>query len=345
VKGDLHVLEPGIAVLVIVEAAVMALRSPRVVATRRMRAAGIDAFGGQVRMLELEAPASPAPDEVVISVHAAGVGNWDEFVRVGEWDVGRQPPLALGVEAAGVVAAVGEDVTSLAPGEEVLTHPLPLRHQGAWAPWLLAPAALVARKPAVVAWEAAAAFPVPALTADQALTAAAPAPDGQWVLMHGAGGVTGGLVVQLAVARGATVVATAGPSSAARVRGWGAHLVLDYHDPKWPARVRDASPGGRGVGAAVNAAPGGAAAALQTVADDGRLATITGDPPRPERGVEVADVYVQADGARLAGLVAALADGRLSLHVAATLPLAEAGRALQGAVAGRVAGASVLMLQ
>jgi NADPH:quinone reductase-like Zn-dependent oxidoreductase len=323
----------------------MALRSPRVVATRRMRGAGIDAFGGEVHLLEFAAPAPPAPDEVVISVRAAGVGNWDEFVRIGDWDVGRQPPLALGVEAAGVVAAVGDEVTSLAPGDEVLTHPLPLRHQGAWAPWLLAPAALVARKPAVVPWQAAAAFPVPALTADQALTAAAPVPAGEWVLVHGAGGVTGGLAVQLAVARGATVVATAGPASAARVRGYGAHLVLDYRDPAWPARVRGASPGGRGVGAAVNAARGGAAAALQTVADDGRLATVTGDPPRPERGVAVVDVYVRAGGARLAGLVAALEEGLLSLHVAATLPLADAGRALQGAVAGRTAGASVLMLE
>src|ERR671935_1985674 len=114
---------------------------------RLMRAAGIETFGGEVQMLELSAPQSPAPDEVVISVRAAGVGNWDEIVRVGSWDVGRRPPLALGVEAAGVVAAVGEEVTSLAPGDEVLTHPLPLRHQGAWAERLVAPAALVTRKP------------------------------------------------------------------------------------------------------------------------------------------------------------------------------------------------------
>jgi NADPH:quinone reductase-like Zn-dependent oxidoreductase len=296
-------------------------------------------------MLELAAPGSPAPDEVVLSVHAAGVGNWDEFVRTGDWDVGPQPPLALGVEAAGVVAAVGADVRGLAAGDQVLTHPVPLRHQGAWAQSLLAPAALLARKPAVVSWEAAAAFPVPALTADQALTQAAPAPAGAWVLVHGAGGVTGGLTVQLAAARGATVVATAGPSSAARVRGYGARVVVDYHDPDWPARVRDAAPGGRGVGAAVNAAPGGAATALQTVAAGGRLATITGDPPPPERGVEVTDVYVRADGARLAALVETLAQGRLSLHVAATRPLAEAATALQDAVAGRVAGAIVLMLE
>src|SRR5437870_7221645 len=105
---------------------------------RQMRAAGIDAFGDAVRMLDRSAPSSPAPDEVVISVRAAGVGNWDEIVRVGDWDVGHRPPLALGVEAAGIVDAVGDDVTGLAPGDEVLTHPLPLRYQGAWAEWLVA---------------------------------------------------------------------------------------------------------------------------------------------------------------------------------------------------------------
>jgi NADPH:quinone reductase-like Zn-dependent oxidoreductase len=242
------------------------------------------------------------------------------------------------------VAAVGEDVTGLAAGDEVLTHPLPLRHQGGWAEWLVAPAGLVARKPAAVPWETAAAFPVPALTADQALTEVAPVPAGEWVLVHGAGGVTGGLVVQLAVARGATVIATAGPSSAARIRGYGATVVLDYHDPDWPTRVRDATPGRHGVGAAVNTAPDGAATALQAVADDGRLATITGDPPPPERGVTVADVYVRADGTRLAALANALADGRLSLRVGTTLPLTEAATALQAAVAGRASGASVLTL-
>jgi len=309
-----------------------------------MRAAGIDVFGADVRVLELAAPGSPAPDELVISVRATGVGNWDEIVRVGDWDVGRKPPLALGVEAAGVVAAVGEEVTSFALGDELLTHPLPLRHHGTWAELLVAPAALVARKPAAVPWETAAAFPVPALTADQALSEAAPSPAGEWVLVHGAGGVTGGLVVQLAVARGATVVATAGPSSESRVRDYGARVVLDYHDPDWPARVREAAPGGRGVDAAVNAARGGAASALHAVADDGRLATITGDPPTPERGVTVANIYVEADGERLSALAEALEDGLLSLNVGARFALADAATALHGAVTGRAAGATVLTL-
>jgi NADPH:quinone reductase-like Zn-dependent oxidoreductase len=95
----------------------------------------------------------------------------------------------------------------------------------------------------------------------------------------------------------------------------------------------------------VNAARGGAAIALPAVADNGRLATITGDPPSPERGVTVADVYVRADGARLGALTAALAKGLLSLRVAATLPLAEAAAALEDVVAGRAPGAKVLTLE
>jgi hypothetical protein len=95
----------------------------------------------------------------------------------------------------------------------------------------------------------------------------------------------------------------------------------------------------------VNAARGGAATALRTVADGGRLVTITGDPPSPERGVTVANIYVRADGARLAALVAALADGPLSLHVGATFALADAATALQGAVTDRASGATVLTLE
>ena len=308
----------------------------------RMRAAGIDVFGGEVRVLDLAAPSSPASDEVLISVRVAGVGNWDEFVRDGRWDVGQRPPLALGVEAAGVVEAVGEGVTSLAPGDEVLTHPVPLRQQGTWAEWLVAPAAHVARKPDSVPWEAAAAFPVPALTVDQALTEATLLRAGQWLLVHGAGSVTGGLAVQLAVARGATVVATAGPASASRVRGFGASAVFDYHDSEWPRRVRDATAGRRGVEVALNAAPGGAATALQAVVDGGHLATITGDPPPCERGIAVEDVYVKADGPRLAALVEGLADGRLSLPVAVSFGLHDAAAALQGTMIGGLGGVTVI---
>jgi NADPH:quinone reductase-like Zn-dependent oxidoreductase len=119
-------------------------------------------------------------------------------VRTGGWDVGARVPMALGVEASGVVTKVGEEVDGFQPGDEVMCHPLPLRHQGAWAPLLIAPASSLAHKPAAVACETAAAFPVPALTAEQVLSEALELSAGETQLVHGTGGGTGGLLVQLA---------------------------------------------------------------------------------------------------------------------------------------------------
>ena len=134
-----------------------------------MQVAGIRRVGAPVEMIEVGEPRPLARDEVLVEVEAAGVGNWDEFVRTGGWDVGASPPMALGVEAAGTVLAAGQAVGDWAPGDAVMTHPVPLRDQGTWAPRLIAPAGLLARKPASASWEAAAAFPVPALTAEQVL--------------------------------------------------------------------------------------------------------------------------------------------------------------------------------
>src|SRR5919106_3919763 len=137
-----------------------------------MRAAGISEFGGAVGRIDLPDPRSLADDEVLIEIRAAGVGNWEEFVRTGGWDVGGVPPMALGVEAAGGVIAVGPEVDWPAAGAAVMTHPLPLPYQGCWAERLVAPAHLVAEKPRDASWAEAAAFPVPALTAEQVLTEA-----------------------------------------------------------------------------------------------------------------------------------------------------------------------------
>ena len=75
-----------------------------------LRAAGIEVFGDEVTLLELPEPPALEAGQVLIDVKAAGVASWDEFVRTGGWDVGRVPPLALGVEAAGEVVGVGPGV-------------------------------------------------------------------------------------------------------------------------------------------------------------------------------------------------------------------------------------------
>jgi NADPH:quinone reductase-like Zn-dependent oxidoreductase len=306
-----------------------------------MQVAGIGRVGARVEMIGVGEPRPLAGDEVLVEVKAAGVGNWDEFVRTGGWDVGARPPMALGVEAAGTVMAVGQAVSDWAPGDAVMTHPVPLRDQGTWAPRLIAPAELLARKPDRVTWEAAAAFPVPALTAEQVLSDALSIRAGEEFLVHGAGGVTGGLLVALAALRGAQVIATAGPSSQQRVSALGARHVIDYHDHEWPGQVR-AITGGRGVAAVANAAPGGAASAIRAVADGGRLATITSDPPGEQRGVTVASIYVRSDGTQLRKLVKQFADGQLEIPVASSYRLADAAQALAQATGGHAAGAIVL---
>src|SRR4029453_10562437 len=179
-------------------------------------------------------PRPLADDEVLIEIRAAGVRNWEGLVRTGERAGGRAPPMALAVEAAGPPAAIGESVDGWEPGDEVLSPPLPLRDQGTWAPLLIASATALARKPGALSWEAAAACPVPALTATQVIDGALAVRPGDQVLVNGGSGVTGTLLVGLAAARGAEVIATAGPASHERLRRLGAAHVLDYHDPDWP---------------------------------------------------------------------------------------------------------------
>ena len=309
-----------------------------------MLVAGIRRTGGDVEMIDVPAPRPLAGDEVLVQVKAAGVGNWDGFVRTGDWDVGRRPPMALGVEAAGLVTAVGSMVTEWASGDEVMTHPLPLRDQGTWAPTLIAPSASLARKPAGVSWEAAAVFPVPALTAAQVLDEALGVGPGDRLLVNGAGGVTGRLLVSLGLLRGAEVIATAGPRSRAPVAALGARDVIDYREQDWPDQVL-AITEGTGVSAAVNATPNGARDAIRAVRDGGRLATITSDPPdQDHRGITVSSVYVRPDGGQLGGLAELLAAGELDISVATSYELHDAADALATAVSGRAGGAVALTL-
>ena len=298
-----------------------------------LRAAGIEAFGDDVALLELPEPPPLETGQVLIAVKAAGVGNWEEFVRTGGWDVGRVPPLALGVEAAGEVVGVGPEVEWPAAGAPVMTHPLPLPYQGCWAERLVAPARLVAEKPDNASWAEAGAFPVPALTAEQVVSEALDVQPGETILVNGAGGVTGGMIVELAANSSARVIATASESSAERVMALGADVVVDYHDPEWTSLARDAARSS-GIRAAANAAGGGEVDALSTLVDGGRLATITGAPPPEERGIRITNVIVRPDGDELRVLAASLAEGELHIDIRATYPLTRAPEALAQATNG-----------
>ncbi len=161
------------------------------------------------------------------------------------------------------------------------------------------------------------------------------------LLVNGAGGVTGGMVATLARVRGTRVIATAGPTSADRLKRLGVEAVYDYHDHDWPNTVR-ALTRGTGVPAAVNAARGGEPATLSAVADGRRFATITGARPKPERGVSIANVYVHADGEQLRDLAVLLAQRELEVPIGAVYPLEGAAQALALVTSRGARGAVVL---
>jgi NADPH:quinone reductase-like Zn-dependent oxidoreductase len=309
-----------------------------------MRAAGIERYGDGVHLMNFPEPRPLEVDEILLQVRAVGVGNWDNIVRTGGWDLGITPPMVLGTEAAGSVLAVGSSVRGASAGDAVITHPVPLRQQGAWAERVIVAESTIAPKPAWMPWQEAGALPVPALTAYQALGPALHVEPGEWVLVHGAGGVTGGLLVTVAAELGARVIATARPGAKQRVLDAGATQVVDNGDSGWTDAIRELT-GRQGVAAAVNALRGEASLAMRAVRSGGRLATITGDPPPERDGIAVSNVYVRADGEQLRTVTALLERRHTRVHVGGVYPLEQAAEALSVVVEGSSRGAAILDLR
>jgi NADPH:quinone reductase-like Zn-dependent oxidoreductase len=315
---------------------------PEPAATGRMgvvRGAGITELGGSVRALDLPDPPAPEADGVLIEVLAAGVANWDDLVRTGGWDVGARPPMALGVEAAGVVRSVGSAVTRVRAGDEVLTHAVPLR-QGTWAELFIAPEDQVSRKPADMSFEEAAVLAVPALTAAEVLLRTVALRSGEVLFVNGGGGITGSMLVAVGAQIGARVITTGDLRSAERLRRHGAGAVVDYHRLDWQAEVRRLA--GGAVPVAVNAVRGAGPGLRPLVADNGRLVTITNEPLESERGITVSGFFVSPEGALLERQAASFAERRLTIPIAGRYGLAEARAALEIAVSGRAGGAIVV---
>jgi len=195
-----------------------------------MRAVTIREFGGpEVLTAERVARPEPLPTEVLVRVHAAGINPVDWKTRAGQGMAGLQTlPTILGWDVSGVVEEVGFGVTTLAPGDEVYAMPWFPRAAGAYAEFVTAPSRHFARKPASIGHAEAAALPLAALTAWQALVDTAGVQAGQRVLVHAAAGGVGHLAVQFAKHLGAEVVATASAPRHAWLKELGADEVIDY---------------------------------------------------------------------------------------------------------------------
>jgi len=169
------------------------------------------------------------PHDVLVDVRAASINPLDKMVRNGEFKrlLKYEPPFVLGHDLAGVVTQVGADVEDFTIGDEVYARPRDLRI-GAFAETIAIDADDVAHKPTSLSFEEAAAVPLVALAAWQALVEVADLKAGQKVLVHAGAGGLGSTVIQVAKHLGAQVATTAHTKDIDKVRALGADEVIDY---------------------------------------------------------------------------------------------------------------------
>ncbi|MDT9724735.1 zinc-binding alcohol dehydrogenase [Xylanibacillus composti] len=225
---------------------------------------------------ELPIP-EPAPGEIRVRVHAAGLNPIDyKLVPNGlpAWTY----PFVSGVDAAGVVDAVGEGVTTWKIGDRVVYHGN-FTKQGTFAEYHITTAHTAAALPEDISFEDAAAFPCAGLTAYQAIQRKMRIGPGMSVLIHAGAGGVGGYAIQIAKALGASqIVATASPANFDLVRKLGAHEVIDYNTENVRERVM-ALTEGRGVDGILNSLNRATAQAdMDMLAFGGQLACIAGAP-------------------------------------------------------------------
>jgi NADPH:quinone reductase-like Zn-dependent oxidoreductase len=313
-----------------------------------MRTIAEERFGGPIALMDLPTPEIGA-GEVLIGVRAAGVNPFDWKVADGELKdaLEHRFPLILGFDAAGVVERVGADVTELAEGDEVYGYLFkPVIGGGAYAEYVSAPAAIVARKPESVSFTEAAALPVPGLTAMDLVDAVDPR-EGETVLIVGATGGVGSYAIQLAARRGARVIATARQGNEMFVHELGAAEVIDYTRTDLLNAVRMTHPGG--IEAIIDVVSERAVLGRMAglVKEGGRLASsvyAADAESLAQRGIKATNVGVQPDARRLEELSRMVDAGELTVRLERTFPLERAPEALDEIRTGHVRGKIVLLV-
>jgi NADPH2:quinone reductase len=311
---------------------------------------------GQPSVMRLEAAPAigrPGPGQVHLRHEAIGVNFVDTMFRSGVFKV--PLPLAMGVEAAGVVVAVGEGVTSVRPGDRVAYF----FSFGAYATERLIDARQLVKLPDEVASDTAAASLAKGLTAWMMLFGAHRLQPGETVLVHAAAGGVGSMVARWAKALGATVIATAGSADKlALVRSWGIAHVLDASDPQLAEQVR-ALTQGRGV-EVVYELVGQAtfAQSVQALRDGGHLIHVgnaSGNPVVDQAALAARGIrYVQPSTGQYVGerqelelasaaLFAAMKQGVFGEIVPTRYRLQDAVLAHEDIAARRLSGAAILL--
>jgi len=311
-----------------------------------MRAIAVNDWGGRdaLELLDVEPP-PVAPDGVLVRVRAASLNPVDCKVREGKL-AGAFPyhfPVILGWDAAGVVEQVGPAVTWFKPGDAVYGYCR--RHEleyGTYAEFTTVPEGFLAHMPEDISFQEAAALPLASLTAHQSLDRLGLRGGENLFVTGGAGGV-GHIAIQLAIARGARVIASGSPASFEFIRSLGAHPV-DYHDPAHPERIKELTRDG-GADAAFDLIGGEEQEqAFAALRQGGRLVSIAA-PPEKREHCETGYVFVRPSGYDLGEHITPLVhEGALRPHISATFPLEQAAAAHELLEDGHVRGKIVLTI-
>jgi NADPH2:quinone reductase len=319
-----------------------------------MKAIRVHEFGGpEVMRLEEVSDPMPGSDQVVVRVSAAGVNPVDTYIRTGQHAVKPALPYTPGMDAAGVVEAVGMNVRRVSVGDRIYTAGT---LSGAYAELALCDASQVYRLPATVTFAQGAAVNVPYATAHRGLFGRAHAQPGETVLVHGATGGVGVAAVQLARAAGLQVIGTGGTEEGRRlVTEQGAHHVLDHHAADYLEQLMKLVEG-RGVDVILEMlANVNLGRDLTILARGGRVVVIGNRGtveinPRDAMGRDASILAmslmntppVELHGVH-AALVAGLENGTLRPVVGQEMPLAEAARAHEAVVQPGAYGKIVLI--
>jgi NADPH:quinone reductase-like Zn-dependent oxidoreductase len=306
-----------------------------------MKAVRFDQYGGidVLDVVDVPDPA-PGPGQVLVRVKAAGINPGEAKIRQGLlhelWPA--TFPSGQGTDLAGVVAALGPDVTGVAVGDEVAGW---VDTRSSQAEYAVVEAANVVPKPASVPWEVAGSIQVAGFTAWAAARAVSLAA-GDTVVISGAAGGVGSIAVQLAKRAGATVLGLAGPSNHAWLKGHG--VIPVAYGPDAAGRIRAAAPDGR-VDALIDAHGGDYVdiAVNELGVAPERVDTIVRFDAVATYGIKAEGNAAGASSATLAELLGLVAAGDLAIPVAATYPLADVRKAFEHLEGGHLRGKIVLI--
>jgi NADPH:quinone reductase-like Zn-dependent oxidoreductase len=307
----------------------------------KMKAVVANAYGTP-DVLKFEEVPRPEPngDEALVRVIASSVNPADPLTLSGKYarEFGTHLPLIPGYDIAGVVEKTGADVTKLKVGDAVYGYPT---FGGGWADYVTVKEWEVAAKPKTLSFVEAAAVPMGALTAWQALVDVAKLQPGQTILIHGGSGGVGSFAIQIAKARGARVIATASTANQDFLKQLGVDVAVDYTKTKFEDVAKDVDAVLDPVGKETLARSYG------VVKKGGIVMSLVALPDRAElqkHGIHGAAISAHPDADDLAEIAQLIDSGKIKPIVTQVLPLSEAVAAQQQAATHHTRGKVVLRI-